>query len=262
MHKRLKEQYKNSSNLSGRIELHESYSKNKEGWHHWLFDRMALAPDARILELGCGNGVLWEKNHLFSSPRWKLTFSDLSAGMLANAKERVSELYPEANYEVIDAQDIPFQANTFDNVIANHMLYHVEDPGKSIAEIRRVLKPGGMLYASTNGRNHLKEINELLYEFDPMIELESASYIDAFGLENGKKLLSSEFGFIEEHYYEDGLVVTEAEPLIRYILTTMSNAAERLNGEALMEFRDFLNGKIDHQGAIHISKDSGLFRAM
>ncbi len=55
-------------------------------------------------------------------------------------------------FKEIDAQSIPFEDETFDAVIANHMLYHVPDRPKAIAEIKRVLKPGGRLIATTIGK--------------------------------------------------------------------------------------------------------------
>ena len=54
---------------------------------------------------------------------------------------------------------------SFNAVVANHMLYHVEDRPQALAEIRRVLKPGGKLFAATNSDSHLAKIRQLLDEF-------------------------------------------------------------------------------------------------
>ena len=64
----------------------------------------------------------------------------------------------------MDAQDIPFEDDTFGCVVANHMLYHVPDLDKGLAEIRRVLKPGGKLYAATNGEAHMLELEAFVVE--------------------------------------------------------------------------------------------------
>ena len=53
---------------------------------------------------------------------------------------------------------LPFEADTFDAVVANHMLYHVPDRAQALAEMQRVLKPGGQVYLATNGLAHLREL--------------------------------------------------------------------------------------------------------
>ena len=55
----LREQYKDGSNLSARIRLHQRFSTNRYGQMRWMFDRIQLPENARVLELGCGTGLLW-----------------------------------------------------------------------------------------------------------------------------------------------------------------------------------------------------------
>ncbi len=78
----LAEQYRDDSNLASRMSLHERFSTNPYGFQRWIFDRLDLAPDARVLELGCGTGVLWLKNRDRLPEGWNITLSDLSSGML------------------------------------------------------------------------------------------------------------------------------------------------------------------------------------
>ena len=58
------EQYKNAKNLNDRISLHEKYSTNKQGWFNWLFEKIDFSKVNRLLELGCGNGKLWQENKI------------------------------------------------------------------------------------------------------------------------------------------------------------------------------------------------------
>ena len=55
----LREQYKDGSNLSARIRLHQRFSTNRYGFFRWMFDRIQIPESARVLELGCGTGILW-----------------------------------------------------------------------------------------------------------------------------------------------------------------------------------------------------------
>ena len=141
--------------------LHLLYSTNQYGWHRWCFDQYALPAQASVLELGCGPAHLWKTNLDRLPTGWSITLSDFSTGMLEQAQQNLGERASAFRFEVIDAQAIPFEANTFDAVIANHMLYHVPDRAQALSEMRRVLKPGGKVYLATNGLNHLRGLGRV-----------------------------------------------------------------------------------------------------
>jgi ubiquinone/menaquinone biosynthesis C-methylase UbiE len=148
------DQYRTDANLQARIRLHQRFSTNRHGWPRWLFDQLDLHEDARVLELGCGTGVLWATNTHRIPPGWQVVLSDRSPGMLAAVAGP-----PVAVRVVADAQAVPFAPASFDVVLANHMLYHVPDRDRALGEIHRVLRPGGQVYAATNGRRHLAELH-------------------------------------------------------------------------------------------------------
>ena len=89
---------------------------------------------------------------------WDIALTDFSEGMVADAQQNLRERTHANKFAVMDAQSIEFEDKYFDAVVANHMLYHVPDRMKTFLEIRRVLRTGGHLYATTNGRTHLKEL--------------------------------------------------------------------------------------------------------
>ena len=140
-------QYATSARLETRISIHEKYSRNQQPFAEWIVSHYDLAPGEQVLELGCGTGSMWRGVTLPESCH--VTLTDFSAGMLETAKASTAHL--AADYAVVDAQDIPYPDAAFDVVIANMMLYHVPDIGKALAEIRRVLKPGGRFLAATFG---------------------------------------------------------------------------------------------------------------
>lgn len=152
----LTKQYQNSSNLNARIQLHARFSTNKYGWHRWIFDQLKIVAGSHMLELGCGPASLWSANRDRIPADWHITLSDFSEGMIENARQNLSSIQHPFSFAVIDAQTIPFADASLDVVIANHMLYHVPDRPKALAEIQRVLKPEGRLYASTVGNQHLQ----------------------------------------------------------------------------------------------------------
>ena len=108
------EQYKDSSNLDARIALHQNFSTNPQGWHHWVFDQLLQLPaHANILELGCGNGILWKDSAERIPAGWKITLADISDGMLDAAWRNLIVTGRAFKFEKIDAQAIPYADKTF-----------------------------------------------------------------------------------------------------------------------------------------------------
>src|SRR5579884_2810231 len=158
----LAEQYRDGANLTARVELHRRFSTNPQGWLRWVFERLAALGPGALLEVGCGTGELWWANRERLPAAWRVVLSDRSPGMLAGTRDRLADLMPHAGWLVADAQAIPCADDAFDVVVADHMLYHVPDRPRALAEFRRVLRPGGWLLAATNGMAHLRELDELL----------------------------------------------------------------------------------------------------
>jgi SAM-dependent methyltransferase len=190
----------------------------------------------------------------------RLVLSDFSSGMLDTARRNLTDFPHWLDFEVLDAQEIPFDAGQFDVVMAHHMLYHVPDRAKALREIRRVLKPGGMVYASTVGEDHMRELWELVETFAPGTLASTRGVSQGFTLENGAAQLARWFDDVRVYAYEDGLVVTEAEPLIAYVRSSSFLVA--FSAEQQAAFADEVERRIANEGAIRITKASGLFVAM
>ena len=251
------EQYKDSSNLNARIELHRRFSTNSYGWCRWVFDALMKLPgDARILELGCGPGLLWKENANRISAEWNITLSDLSPGMLDAAWRNLVVTGRAVKFEEIDAQSIPYEDETFDAVIANHMLYHIPDRPKAMEEIKRVLKPGGRLIATTVGKNHLKDLAVWFRQVNDAFVL----FGNPFTLENGLEQLKLFFSQVTISRYPDELHVTEVEPILAFIRSSMY--ATEVSEEKLAKLQVDLEQELKEKGEIFISKDSGLFEAI
>ena len=127
------------------------------------------------------------------------------------------------------------------------MLYHVPDRPRAFAEIRRVLVSGGAFHASTIGRGHLAELDALVPGWG------LARHAEAFGLETGPDELQSFFADIRIEQFEDGLAVTDAEPVLAYI-----RSSERYQGEDLRGARKTVEEAIARYGAFIIAKRQGL----
>jgi ubiquinone/menaquinone biosynthesis C-methylase UbiE len=260
-------QYRDASNLKARIALHERFSTNPYSLPRWIFDHLGLQDEASILEVGCGPGLLWTENLDRLPAEWSITLTDASPGMVAEAE---TSLGSDRRFEfrVADVQELPFGDERFDLVIAHHVLHHVPNRSKAISESARVLKPGGTLYAATNGERTQSEMGWMQRIIDPSRQAES--YVGdrlEFSLENGAEQLSPWFSDVTLRRFEDALVVTEVEPLVDYLLSgsAADTAAREVDnaefGRRVSDLTERLDKELASRGSIHVTKDPGLFIA-
>ncbi|MDO4296461.1 MAG: MerR family transcriptional regulator [bacterium] len=257
MEKSLAEQYKTGANTSVRIRLHRDFGVNPEGWFPWLFRQLELQEEQSVLEIGCGNGEFWMVNAAKIPMGSQILLSDISSGMIEDAKEKLAA-YSVFSYEVFDCHSIPLEAETFDRVVANHVMFYLKNMDMALREIGRVLKPDGLFLCSTYGNRHMKEISEMVKEFDERINLSEVSLSEMFGLENGGEILKKYFRDVRCVHYEDELMISKTGPILDYIMSCHGNQQEYL-GNRYDEFRVFLEQKMKKKGLLHITKDAGAF---
>ncbi|HKC78175.1 MAG TPA: methyltransferase domain-containing protein [Gaiellaceae bacterium] len=207
------EQYATNANLRARIALHDCYSRTPVSYPHWIFDGYSFGDEADVLEVGCGDGNIWRENLERIPPGWRLTLTDFSSGMVDAARAVLGD---RAKYAVADAQDIPFPDESFDAVIANHMLFHIEDRPQALGEIARVLRPGGKFRATTIGRKHLHELRELV---PPQPESQWARVRERFMIEQVADELAPFFVHVEIERVPgpEDLEVTDLEILLDFV---------------------------------------------
>jgi SAM-dependent methyltransferase len=156
----------------------------------------------RVLEVGGGQGELAER--MQAELAANVTFLDQSPRMVALAEARGI-----ADAHVGDAQELPFADGSFDTVVAAWMLYHVPDLDRALAEIARVLEPGGRLVAVTNSVRHIEELRALFGTLLPGFEHQ-------FNAENGEERLRAHFADVQRTDAEVAAVVHERETLVAY----------------------------------------------
>lgn len=256
MEKTLKSQYLNATNITARIQLHRDFSQNRQGWFPWIYQNCQIRPSMNILELGCGNGALWAENLQKLPSPITITLSDISEGMLRDARRNIGQEDSRFLFQCFDCHQIPFPPQSFDLVIANHLLFYCQDISQVCQEIARVLKPKGRFLCSTYGTKHMKEISNLVQEFDSRIVLAADNLYEHFGLENGKNILEKHFSSVECIQFKDEIFLDQPEPLIQYILSCHGNQNQILL-DRYKDFRIFVEKKT--RKGFHITKDAGIF---
>lgn len=255
MEQKLKSQYLNSSNISARINLHKEYAANKKGWFPWLFEQCRIRQGDTILEVGCGDASLWLENRERIPEKIKIILSDLSDGMIRDAKRSIGS-DERFYFDVMDAHQIHAPDSSADLILANHVLFYCESLKQVFREVKRVLKADGVFVCSTYSSRHMREISELVQEFDDRIVLSADRLYERFGKENGTELLHQEFKNVTWIPYEDHLNVTDADALIAYVLSCHGNQ-NRYIVDRYRDFRAFVKKKTEN--GFYITKDAGVF---
>ena len=255
------DQYRDSLNLGARAQLHERFGSNPIGWFKWVMAHMSLAPGQQVLECGCGPGWLWRNNLEEIPAGCRLMLTDLSSGMVAEAKEALSVTEHDIDFFDVDIVALPFDDQLFDVIVANHMLYHVPDRIKALSEVQRVLKPDGRFLAATIGENHMLELRDLRRQLLPELAASYQQLSKAFSLENGRAQLAPWFTQIKMYRYKNPLRVTEVEPLLGYVLSS-SQARSEADPDRLQAAWQLVQKHIEERGSFDITTDSGMFVAL
>ena len=222
-------------NLEIRIRLHRDYSMNPQGFQNWIREQMKCSESLKILELGCGTGSLWRVQKLPKD--CKLLLTDLSETVPFD----LAQIKGDVTYRSVDAnKKLPFEDETFDVVIANHLLFFLEDISYTLHEISRVLVASGRFYSTTFGCENMKELHQLDGEKTPQ----------NFTLENGTSILSAVFSNVALKTYHDQLSVTQPQALIDYIETYQTISQKN---------KTKIREEIAQNGSFDIQKTQGLF---
>lgn len=249
-------QYGNSEKLAARARLMSEYAVSETPWFPWVASHLPFRPQNRILDLGCGPAWFWEAAAAQVPAGIALTLADLSAGMVKEAKERCAAI-PFASVDGLeaDAAALPFEDECFDGVIAMHMLYHLPDPALAIAEMFRVLKPGGFAAVTTNSVDNMRGLYELTAAFGGKPYDPAGA---AFGFAEAERMLHGQFGNVETHCLRTDMRVTSAEDV--FLAMTSYPPGDSATERQLAEFRKAIDDAFAAgDGALHTSKETGLF---
>lgn len=263
--------YADDRHLNVRYRTHQLYTVNPVDFGRWTLERLWSDTTWRggewVLDIGCARGDLLRAMASHREDWGRLVGCDRSPGMIATGLKLAEKL--PLRLCVSDAQALPVPDRVFDVVMARHMLYHVADIGRAVAEAARVLRPGGRFLATTNSTHTMPEYWELRerasQRFPAMAPVESIN--GRFSLENASAYLEPCFDQIEIHTLAGTLRFPSAAPFVDYFASTraltMRPGHTDAEWQAVIDFvRAEAEAVVAREGQLDVSKQTGAILAI
>jgi SAM-dependent methyltransferase len=247
--------YADSAKFEARRNLY-TYMRPPVDFGDWALAHLDVAPGDRVLDVGCGPG------HYLAAvtagePAVDVVGVDLSTGMLRESRSRAGV----QRLAVASVAALPFAAGTFDAVLAMHMLYHAPDVAAAIVELRRGLRPGGLLLASTLSVDHLFELRATM-DAAAGERLPRAS--DRFNLEDGGEVLRMLFDEVTVDVQVGTIVVDDPAPVVAFVESARDLHEPELpvgtTWDAVVAHTEsVVAAGIDRQGTFELTARAGVF---
>jgi len=206
--------YAHAGNLKSRVSLYDHREPRIDPVD--IAAGLMPAGPRLVLDIGCGYGR-YLKRLRADHPDAAVVGIDAAPGMLTRVEPPIM---------VADAQAIPYPDGCADAVLAMHMLYHVPDIAKAVAEFRRILKPGGTLLVSTNAHDDMAEpyamwARAIRSVLGPDVFLPGDEVVK-FDSANAPSHLEAEFASVERFEERGTVSVPEPGPLMDYLASIRS----------------------------------------
>jgi SAM-dependent methyltransferase len=200
-------EYASEERLRTRNEIYRELTEGRTAEDE-VFDAVAETHPDRVLDVGCGTGDIAAR--IADELNLEVVASDLSPRMVQIARER------GLTAVIADVQELPFEDRSFDCVVAAWVIYHVPDRDRAIAELARVLRPGGRLVAATLAPDNLAEVWERM---GAPWEREIT-----FDRDNGAAQLAPHFASVERRDVDTVVTFPNSDAVKRFVAAQMTRA--------------------------------------
>lgn len=130
-----------------------------------VIENLGIPPGAKVLEVGAGTGTSFPAY----PPHCEIIGVDLAPDMLARARQKIQEnRWSHIQVMEMNALDLEFPEDTFDYVMAFHVVTVVPDPVRMIEEVKRVCKPGGRIVIVNHFTSEVPILGSLTRALDPI----------------------------------------------------------------------------------------------
>lgn len=186
-----------------------------------MFRHVDLSGVRDVLDAGAGWGRFDVPLLEVATGPLRLIATDVSAGIVSTCRDTVTSAGHGAEFAVADVRMLPFGLHAFDLVMANHMLYELDDVKPALRDLARVLRPDGCLLATTYSDRGRIPLIELHHAALAVLGIDSPGERESpFSLENGRELLERQFGHVETHVVHEHSDTFDANSLVKLYLKT------------------------------------------
>jgi len=262
----LRQQFQSKENWLIRQRTHETYTQPKRDFVEWVMDLYPWQGDEAVLDVGCGPGRYYD--YLAArQPGVRYFGVDYSLTMIENHTHREGLARGAM-------QTLPYPDDTFDIVMANHVMYLAPDIDATITELRRVLKPTGVLFAATTSTGSTPQFKELFRRAILLVSPPGRSrdlhvpetLHGRFALENGSRILARHFYAVVRHDLPAALVFPEVDPIMDYLEATRAIREPQLPDgvswdQVMVILREQVTNLIMSLNALVVDKLTGVLMA-
>lgn len=255
-------QFETPDGLKTRVLFHHKHTHFDQNFHEWMFDHYQFNDSDKILEIGCGDGTLWQCNKDRIPKNIEIILSDISQKMIDESYLKLYDISQIKSFDLADCFHLPYDDESFEIIIINHVLMYFENLDQALKEIYRVLKKGGTIYCSTIAKDMMVERDEMLKKFDSKISFDQEILYNRFGYENGKEKLIKYFCNVESFDRKETYEITDMDLFYQFILSGkgLSPNLEPLYRKKV-QFYQYLKHYFDKNKIFYLTTHAGMFKA-
>ncbi len=208
-----------TSDLQTRIDIHGKYGGRDID--QWMLDLLKLQPGTKILDVGCGSGKQCFSFFNYLQGQAEIFGGDVNQDLLNQARQNNAKTgnritFGELNFN----KPFPHASDVFDLVSCCFAIYYAEDIPFTIAEMHRVLKPGGRLFTTGPMPANKQLFYDIIREATgkPIPPMPGSSRYSTAIYEAIEKLFRS----VEVHIFENPLTFETVEPFLAYTRASLS----------------------------------------
>jgi ubiquinone/menaquinone biosynthesis C-methylase UbiE len=208
-----------TADLQTRINIHGKYGSRDID--QWMLDLLKLERGIKILDVGCGSGKQCFSFHKFLGGEAEIHGGDVNVELLNQAREANAKIGNPIQIREVDFnKTFPFESDQFDLVSCCFAIYYAEDIPFTLAEMHRVLKPGGRMFTTGPLPANKKLFYDVIKEATGKIipPMPGSSRYESQIFTTAQKLFSS----AELHVFENPLVFDSVEPFLAYTRASLS----------------------------------------
>lgn len=248
-----------------RYSFYDKYGTRQKEWFTWRFEKLGLTPGSKVLDAGCGHGMLWRKN-------WTKIPEGCSIMALDRAKEPLESLkcacgkqdkyLAEANIQFHflqeDAEKLDYEDLKFDCIVANHFWDYIEDKETLMEKFSNILENNGVMISTISAHISVGDVNALVAPFLKKRYLKEYEKTKMDEEKTLKKQLCGYFTYIKSFSFQQELRIDKPEDVFLYLCQLDKELEEELM-KRKPQFLTYIGKKLKEETAISIGANNILF---